>query len=267
MPRFIGIDLAWSRKHPTGLAALDYDPRTKTGSLMKIPAEAMYSDDQVIAFVEQAAGKDQTLIVAIDAPLAVPNVTGRRPAEARLNRAFQQFHAGAHPANRKRLAGYNQGQVRGEVIVRRLENLGIRHTPVIVPGQPTRQVFEVYPHPAMVVLFKLDRILKYKRHREGRRDEFKKYQDCLRGLRNALPAFDVPDAFDLFSDKHLDRRGAKLKAYEDQLDAIFCAYIGLYYWFWGKQRCHIFGDRNDYMKGYIVSPVDRRIKFLGERTK
>jgi len=261
MPRFIGIDLAWSGKNPTGLAALDTDPTGQVATLLEPPTQTILTDAPIVAFVEQAAGDDPTVIVAIDAPLAVPNFTGRRPAEARLSAAFQRFHAGAHPANRQRLGSYNGGEVRGEVIVQALEGMGIRHSPVIAPRQPTRQVIEVYPHPAMIVLFNLDRVLKYKRRREGRREEFKKYQNYLRGLQTASPALIIPASFDLLGEQHLDRRGKSLKAYEDQLDGIFCAYIGLYYWFWGAERCHIFGDADDYTKGYIVSPVDHRISF------
>src|SRR5260370_14371590 len=155
MPHFIGIDLAWSGKHPSGLAALKYDPNTEIASLLRTQAETILTDDQIIAFVKQTASDDHTAIVAIDAPLAVPNPTSHRPAEARLNKAFHQFHAGAHPANRNRLGSYNGGEVRGEVIAQRLMELGIQHTPTMIRRQPTRQVFEVYPHPAMVVLFKL----------------------------------------------------------------------------------------------------------------
>jgi predicted RNase H-like nuclease len=266
MPRFIGIDLAWSGKHPSGLAALEYDPSAQTTSLLPLPSETELTDDQIIAFVKQMAGDAHTVIVAIDAPLAVPNLTGRRSAEARLSLAFHSFQAGAHPANRQRLGAYNGGEVRGEVIVRRLNALGIRHTPLISPRQPTRQVFEVYPHPAMVVLFGLSRTLKYKRRGPGRLDAFREYQSHLRSLRTALPILCLPESLNLLSEKNLEQRGAKLKAYEDQLDAVFCAYIGLYYWYWGIERCHVFADSaDDYAKGYIVSPIDKRIKILADQ--
>lgn len=265
MPRFVGIDLAWSKKHPSGLAALDYDPNTGVALLLQLPTQTILTDDQIIAFVHQAVDNDPTTIVAIDAPLAVPNVTGRREAETQLNRAFQQFEAGAHPANRKQLSAYNDGEVRGEVIVQRLAELGISHTPEIVPRHPSRQTFEVYPHPAMVVLFGLSRTLKYKRGSK-RIEAFREYQKYLRGLQAVVPFLHLPEDLNLLSETRLQQRGAKLKAYEDQLDAVLCAYIGLYYWWWGLERCHIFADlTHDYAKGYIVSPVDERINILADR--
>jgi predicted RNase H-like nuclease len=265
MPYFIGIDLAWSGKHPTGLAALEYDPYTEVASLLRSPAETIITDDQIIAFVRQTASDDHTAIVAIDAPLAVPNPTSHRAAEARLNKSFYHFHAGAHPANRNRLGGYNGGEVRGEVIVQRLLELGIQHTPNMIRRHPTRQVFEVYPHPAMVVLFKLDQILKYKRRGDGRIGAFRQYQVYLQGLREATPILNIPDDLELLSEKHLEQLGSKLKAYEDQLDAVFCAYIGLYYWYWGSERCHIFADSaGNHKNGYVVSPIDERIKIVAD---
>lgn len=148
--------------------------------------------------------------------------------------------------------------VRGETLLAYLASLGIRHDPVIVPWQATRQAFEVYPHPAMVTLFHLDRILKYKAKptviHSQRLEEFRKYQRYLRKLRKSDPPVVLPDS--LLSEEHLVRRGRRLKAYEDQLDAVFCAYLALYYWWWGTEKCRIFGDTE---RGYIVTPIDDRV--------
>jgi hypothetical protein len=39
-------------------------------------------------------------VAAVDAPLVVPNETGRRPCEALVGQWFARFGAGAYPANR-----------------------------------------------------------------------------------------------------------------------------------------------------------------------
>jgi hypothetical protein len=44
---------------------------------------------------------------------------------------------------------------------------------------------------------------------------------------------------------------ATLKALEDQLDALLCAYIGAHWWYWGRERNLVLGDRTT---GYIVIP-------------
>jgi predicted RNase H-like nuclease len=42
---------------------------------------------------------------------------------------------------------------------------------------------------------------------------------------------------------------ATIKALEDQLDALLCAYIGAHWWYWGIERNLVLGDRTT---GYIV---------------
>jgi predicted RNase H-like nuclease len=249
---FIGVDLAWSSRNPTGLAALRWT--SDLASLVQpLPEALAYTDQEIAAYIAHVAATG-SVVVAIDAPLTVPNQTGRRLGEAELNAVFARFHAGAHPANRERLARYNNGTVRGEDVIAQLQILGIRHTPFLTPRTPTRQAFEVYPHPAMVVLFHLDRVLKYKAKPRISHDErltaFQHYQCHLFNLRNSTPALMLPTS--LLRKEHLEKKGRALKAYEDQLDAVFCAYLALYYWWWGTERCRIFGDTEG---GYIVAPI------------
>lgn len=256
-PYFIGIDLAWSARNKSGLAVLQWDGQIaslKEGS----PALAITNAD-IVDFVRPLV-TSETLIVAVDAPLAVPNETGLRPSERALNTIFGRFHAGAYPSNRKRLEDRNGGTVRGEEIVRLLDGLGIRHAAQITARQPARQMFEVYPHPAMITLFKLNKVLKYKaRHTPAtRREAFRAYQAHLGSLRAAQPALSLPDA--LLSEGYLAQvaqSSSDLKALEDKLDAVFCAYSALYYWYYGDERCQIFCDEEkQYEKGYIVVPID-----------
>ena len=46
-------------------------------------------------------------------------------------------------------------------------------------------------------------------------------------------------------------RGRALKAYEDTLDSLLCAYEGYYFWYWGFDRNEVFGDIES---GYILNP-------------
>jgi len=39
--------------------------------------------------------------------------------------------------------------------------------------------------------------------------------------------------------------------HEDTLDAVFCAYLAYYFWYWGEQRNEVFGAVD---KGYIINP-------------
>ena len=96
------------------------------------PAEGFQSvtENEIEQFVrENVGGRDA--FVAIDAPLIVPNLEGRRVAEALTGQLFRKYDAGAHPANRTRLGQWSDGKIRGEEITRLLEDEGFRHNPYI----------------------------------------------------------------------------------------------------------------------------------------
>ena len=181
---FIGIDLAWSPRNPTGAAVL----RGTVGGADLIDYGLLGDDGSIIDYIARHAGEAPAL-VAVDAPLWVPNPTGRRPGEAEISRAFGCYQAGAHPANRSRLAF--GGIVRGEALVAALGARGFVHAPEVVAEMPVRQVIEVFPHPAMVALFGLKRTLKYKaksrRSADLRLSEWQRYQAYLAALVAAQP--------------------------------------------------------------------------------
>ncbi len=107
----------------------------------------------------------------------------------------------------------------------------------------------MYPHPAHIVLFGLDWIVKYKKgaveaKREGQR-LFTRYLSEL--LPKAEPSLNVP----CFADPS-ELRGQALKDNEDRLDALLCCYLAAYYWYWGAERNEMIGDLTD---GNIVVPT------------
>ena len=87
---FVGVDLAWGQRSPTGVAVLD-----SRGSLCHVNVAG--DDDDVLSQLQPFVGGE--CVVAVDAPLVVINPSGNRPCEAALNRDFRRFDAGAHPAN------------------------------------------------------------------------------------------------------------------------------------------------------------------------
>jgi predicted RNase H-like nuclease len=244
---FIGIDLAWSPRNPTGAAVLRGDAR---GADL-LDHRLLGADASIVEYVELRAGGGPA-IVAVDAPLWVPNATGRRPGEAEIGRAFARYQAGAHPANRSRLTF--DGVVRGEALVAALAARGFTHAPEVAAGAPVRQVIEVFPHPAMVALFDLERTLKYKlkpgRSAEYRLAEWRRYLAYLAALSQADPPLRGQAA--LVAQDVAALRGRRLKDYEDQVDALMCAYIALYAFRWGAARCRVFGT---FEGGYIYTPV------------
>jgi len=181
---FIGIDLAWSGRNSTGVAVLS--GYKKQAELLSY--KIVNSNDEILTHVTEKIG-NKNAHIAIDAPLIVPNETGRRIAEVEVGKLFRKYDAGAHPANRQRFSQWS-GQVRGEEIVKLFEKAGFKHDPYIKKYEQSRKLFEVYPHPSMVVLFKLNKILRYKakpkRDYKFRWKEFKKYQNHLKNLESLV---------------------------------------------------------------------------------
>lgn len=234
---FVGVDLAWSDNNPSGVAVIHNN--------RLVDYTTLQDDQQIISHITQVVA-DQPCLVAIDAPLLVPNESGSRVAEKKINEVFRSFEAGAHPANRSWLTR-SSGRVRGEDIVDELAKIGVVHNPYDV-SSAGRKCFEVYPHPAMVVLFGLQKTLKYKprqkRSYDKRWNAFERYQQYMREL-----PFEAED--DVLSRDVRKLRASALKKYEDCLDAIFCAYIAKYA-HENETRVAVFGDMSE---GYILTPV------------
>ncbi|RME65587.1 MAG: DUF429 domain-containing protein [Caldilineae bacterium] len=245
-PVFFGIDLAWSPRNPSGAAAI------RKGRLIEATGDLL-SLTEIVDFVDGHLPSGRGAIVAVDAPLRVPNEEGSRLCDRALSAAWRRFHAGAYPANRKRLA--RDGIVRGEALVQLLsERLRFSEAAVIPRRTRERLVCEVYPHPALVSLFGLEQILKYKRGPvEARRRELARYQRLLRSLRQGDPPLKGTKKLLTSVDVSV-LRGRALKAYEDVLDALTCAYTAYYLWRHGPARGCTYGSLED---GHILVPLPK----------
>jgi predicted RNase H-like nuclease/ppGpp synthetase/RelA/SpoT-type nucleotidyltranferase len=239
---FVGIDLAWGERKPTGLAVLDDD-----GVLVRICA-AQTDDEIVDALAPYVKGE---CLAAFDAPLIVKNAVGNRAAEAALNRDFARFDAGAHPVNTSKPEF--SVAARGATLSVRL---GLDMNP---RSGSTRRAIEVYPHPATVALFRLGRTLKYK-NKPGRdlgtlRGELLILMGLIEGLATAEPALQVNRVDSgwatLVEAVESATRKRELRVVEDQVDAVVCAYVALFATR-HPDRMTTYGDFDD---GYIVTPT------------
>jgi predicted RNase H-like nuclease len=234
---FVGLDLAWGEKNHTGVAVVD-----AAGRLLHVGAA---HDDAGIAEVVQPYVTGDCL-VAIDAPLVVSNPTGSRPCEAALNRDFRAFEAGAHPANTTIPA---LTRPRGARIATALT---LDMNPA---SRSPRRAIEVYPHPATIALFGLPKTLKYKKGSfETRRAALLQLITLIEGLDTATPRLRVNDN-DSWAELRYRVTAAirpvQLDRDEDPVDAVLCAYVGLY-WHHRPDDVTVYGD---YPTGYIVTPT------------
>ena len=237
---FVGVDLAWGDRKPTGVAAVDAH-----GVLRHVGAAG--TDADILSQLEPYVSDD--CVVAFDAPLVVTNPSGTRACEAALNRDFRRFEAGAHPANTG-LPWFADGG-RGARLCAGLEL-------DLDPRSPSaRKGIEVYPHAAAVALFGLSRTLKYKQ-KAGRelpelRSEFLRLIAFIEGLRSVSPSLNVgdhPGWRELKATARTATRKAQLRRAEDPVDAVLCAYIARF----ATERpseTTIYGDPAD---GCIVTP-------------
>ncbi len=243
--RFVGIDLAWSDRNPTGGVVVEEHARR--GHIVSY-APALQTDADILALIV-AAVDGEGVLVAVDAPLVVPNATGARLCDRLVSRRFARYQAGARPAYRG--SPSFPGRIRGEDLVASLTAAGITHSPEVARRRSARQVFEVYPHPATVVLFGLHKTLKYKHapDRSARLVEYRRYQALLRNLAGADPPLVPPD---FLAEDVGALAGQRLKSYEDLLDALLCAYVAYWCWHHGPAGYEMLGNMAE---GYILVPV------------
>jgi predicted RNase H-like nuclease len=250
-PAFFGLDLAWSPRNPSGGALL------RAGRLMAVTGD-LGDDDAIIRWIGAHLSEGGAAVVAVDAPLRVPNQTGSRPCDRALSAEWRRFEAGALPANRRLLA--RDGQVRGEALVALLaeahgfaEQTSIPHRERILPAD-WRIVCEVYPHPAHVSLFDLPVTLKYKARRRSYAERwaaFEEYAARLKSLEQAEPPLGgITELLDRVEIRTL--RGRALKEFEDRLDAVTCAYVAAYLWHHGPTHSRVYGSLEE---GHILVPV------------
>lgn len=203
MTAYLGIDLAWGTRQPTGLAVLD-----ASGRLVHL--DAVRTDEEIKSSLLPWLGPDA--VAGIDAPLVVRNPTGSRPAEKALSADFRRFEAGTHPSNTGK-PEFAEG-TRGARVA------------TLLGLQVHRTAHEVYPHAATVALFGLAKTLKYKakpgRDLDSLRAELLRLMDLVETVVTTDAAWAERRAAVVAA-----TRKSQLRVVEDQVDAVVCAYVAL----------------------------------------
>ncbi len=233
--RCLGVDLGWS-SNPSGLCCLELIH----GELSLRDLRRESSIEDIFSWIDEQA--PESAIVAVDAPTLIPNQTGMRVPDRLAHKHFGRYHAGCYPANLSlpfadRTVGVGLS----------LEVRGFEHAPMIKAQCPGRYQIEVFPHPAMIHLFGLNQILKYKKGTIAqRKPELEKLRQLIL---ERLPKLEPRLILETLPD--MPNKGTELKAIEDQLDSLICAYVAAYWWYWGTEKNLVLGDR---ASGYIVVP-------------
>lgn len=236
--RFVGIDLAWSTRARTGVAVVD-----DAGALLA--SGVVRTEEELDVWLDAHA--PSPVVVGIDAPIVVPNASGMREAEKAVSRVWGRYGAGAYPAHRG-FAWFDPP--RAEVLAQRR---GWRPDPALAGSLEEPVALEVYPHPAMVALFGLERVLPYKAKKgrpvDMRRAVFLELLDHL----EALPELRLPESrrwAEIRAVVDAATRQVDLERVEDEIDAVLCAHLA---WRWRHRRGSlvVHGDAVD---GFVVVP-------------
>jgi predicted RNase H-like nuclease len=241
--KFIGVDFGWV-SGATGLCCLQWE--NDRLSIIEIDTQLDLAD--VLAWIDRLISPEESALIALDAPTIIPNQTGTRLPDKLTHRYFGRYHAGCYPANLQRPFASRTVGLGDNLITK-----GFLHAPEIEARQPGRYQIEVFPHPAIVNLFNLDLILKYKKGKLiDRQQELNKL--CFY-ITNILPKL-TPSLSEVNLNYFVPEitsqiTARQLKAIEDKLDSLICAYIAAYWWYWGKERNLVLGDLEH---GYIIVP-------------
>ena len=242
--KFIGIDFGWA-SGASGLCCLSWHEK----NLQLLDITTMLEINSILDWIDNWISPDEPGIIAIDAPTIINNQTGMRLAEKLTHKHFGRYHAGCYPANLNssfcnRTTGFSLS----------LAKKNFSHAPKIIPKQLGRYQIEVFPHPATINLFGLDKILKYKKGKIAeRQQELNKLQrhitQVLSSLEPMLASANVKKIPIVMGNK----TGKELKNIEDQLDSLLCAYIAAHWWYWGlvNQKNLVLGNLEE---GFIVIP-------------
>ena len=241
--KFVGIDFGWT-SGASGLCYLVWEDE----QLKILDLTTIVKIEAILTCIDSWISPEEPALIAVDAPTIINNQTGMRLVDKLTHKHFGKYHAGCYPANLN-LAFSDRTVGLGNSLSAR----NFSHAPEIQAKQPGRYQIEVFPHPATINLFGLNKILKYKKGKIAERKlELNKLRNhIINILPNSIPKLDPSSSnkIPIIAD---GLKGKELKNIEDKLDSLLCAYIAAHWWYWGKQKNMVLGNLNT---GYIVIPT------------
>lgn len=241
MPRneitVLGIDAAWTDGQPSGVALVQRRGR-RWRCLGLAPSYASFCDGlewsratggpfDAVAVLEKcsALGCGTPQVVAVDMPLSTQRIVGRRAADTAVSRSFGHRNCSTHSPNAERPGA----------VGRRLHDAFIRREFRLATGGRVDgpSLLEVYPHPALLGLMQVEQRVPYKVSKRGtywpnqlsavrKRLLVEKWRLILARLRAHIDGIELP-----LPERPEEQEFAALKPFEDALDALICAWVGI----------------------------------------
>ena len=255
MRAVLGIDAAWTLTNPSGVAVAveDDDGWRVIAAATSYQRFHALADGNLVA-EERPTGSSPDAskllssasalcgcsvdIVAVDMPLSRTPIIGRRNSDNAVSKAYGGRKCGTHSPSSVR-----PGRISDD-LRESFERTGYS---LQTSSAELGGIIEVYPHPALVELAGAPERLPYKFSNRGKywpqADQLERrtlliqqwneivalLEGQIAGVARALPTL------------ALDMSGPEMKAYEDALDAIICAWVGVCAL---EGRATPFGDEN-----------------------
>ena len=242
MAAVLGIDAAWTDSQPSGVALIA-DRNGGWEVLRVAPSYSAFIDDcsqwhrdgklrggppnvsQLFDVVRNLDVEDVD-IVALDIPLAYSGISGRRPSDIAVSKAYGSKGCSTHSPSFER-----PGPV-SDQLLRQLRQCGYELQTTSRCTEGSARAIEVYPHPALLTLTKSDYRVPYKVSKSLKywpktsiAERVERVLAEFAAIASKLHAefgdlgFELPAAEDVSSLSHLKR-------FEDTIDALVCAWAG-----------------------------------------
>lgn len=264
MTALLGIDAAWTYKNPSGVSLLTLGERGEWRCAALAPSYDSFLDLAAGTPVDwesrptggsvevgellsaaQALGADSVEVVAIDMPLSLLPITGRRTADRAVSRAFGARGASTHSPSAAR-PGSLSDSLRADFAVYNYPLATKTPRPRPQPtGLAHRALIEVYPHASLLDLTGADYRLPYKVDKrrkywpdadtdERKRLLISEFAFILESLRKHLHGIELELRVAADAPTFV-----ALKRYEDAIDSLVCAWSALCYW---RGEADAYGD-------------------------
>lgn len=256
MRTVLGIDAAWTDRNPSGVALIaEQDGQWRCKAVApSYKAFLAISRNEAADWAARHLGEQPDLdgliiacraltgsapdVIAIDMPLSRLPITGYRAADRALSKVFSAFKCSVLPPSET---------MPGPISDRLRATCGTAGWPLATDQAApiTPALIEVYPHAAIVRLMNLRERLTYKESRARKywplataSERRTALAECLTQLRAALDDQITDIVLPTIHGADPIKRHA-IKAYEDAMDALVCAWVGAEYL---AGRAEAFGD-------------------------
>lgn len=223
----VGIDAAWTAGQKSGVAvAVESEGGWRLSAVAGSYGQFIELAPGAGSVIEAAtaiAGVRPSL-VAVDMPLSHDLIVSRRVADNAVSKAYGGRHCSTHTPNPDR-----PGKV-GRLLQERLASEGYGLATTELAQECT---IEVYPHPALLSLTGAAQRMPYKiqkiRDYWPTADRTERLSRILAVWAEILEHLDrrIPGTAEALPLPEPSATTAALKSYEDQLDAVICAWVGI----------------------------------------